>query len=101
MNDFNRTEWNALLNRAQAALRAHRYCRCHEGTARELRRCPLADTSRPDPHAEPRCRQVFRDTQRNLSLLARSAPERERPALRRTVAALELAYRGLEQDGDP
>jgi len=93
MSDFHPLEWNALINRARAALRAELACQAAAGDCRD---CPLAGA---DHQPDSCCLHRFRRTQRRLSALVRSAPPPHRHQLRRTLDALELAFRQGRQEG--
>lgn len=82
--------WNALVNRAQAILRARASCREQAELCSD---CVLASS----PTA---CRKCFRDAQVALYTLAKEAPAPHRYQLRRTVDASELAYRSTPESGE-
>lgn len=92
MPDFHAVEWNALVNRARATLRALDTCCAADAEQAACSQCALAESQR-------RCRQRFRATARQLGMLARQVPEHQRLQLRRTLDSLELTYRGLLQGG--
>jgi hypothetical protein len=96
MSDFHPLEWNALINRARAALRAELACQAAAGDAGDCSNCPLAGA---DDRPGSCCLHRFRRTQRRLSALVRSAPPPHRHQLRRTLDALELAFRQGRQPG--
>lgn len=94
MDRFGDVEWNTLVNRARATLRAQRTCCAGGGSRKACGECPLGGSP-------ARCRQRFRETQGRLYELARQGPRSERLQLRRTVDDLELRYRGLwEKEAD-
>lgn len=94
MDRFGDVEWNTLVNRARATLRAQRTCCARGAQPAACRRCPLGETATG-------CRHRFRTTQGRLYELARQGPPSERLQLRRTVDELELRYRQLwEEEAD-
>ena len=99
---FHSLEWAALINRAQAVLKAIRACRAEGGPAGFCRDCPLAGARLEPDRAAHRfpCRTRFRATQQRLTELAERGPASQRRQLRRTVDSLHLAYCQTREEGD-
>ena len=93
MSDFHAVEWNALVNRARATLKALDTCCAYGQATGDCGQCILATSERD-------CRRRFRATERHLASLVRQVPAPKRLQLRRTLDGLELCYRGLWQGTD-
>lgn len=93
MREFNAVEWNALVNRARATLKALDTCCAYGQASGDCGQCMLAASERD-------CRRRFRATERHLASLVRQVPESQRLQLLRTLDGLELTYRGLWQGAD-
>ncbi|HKJ88125.1 MAG TPA: hypothetical protein VKA48_06420 [Gammaproteobacteria bacterium] len=98
MTEFHPLEWNMLVNRARATLKAQQRC---AGAGALCRKCPMAGggADRTVPPGEACCRSHFRATELRLARLVRNAPPRERRQLRRTLDTLALTYRSTWPQG--
>jgi len=94
-------EWNALVNRAHAILRALRSCQLDGHAEGSCPACPVVGVDREDWVTSPEaaCRAQFRATERRLCRLAREAPRHEQTQFLRTVDGLHLAYRQIGPEG--
>lgn len=95
MPHFHALEWNALVNRAWAILRARNGCLDHSAYGTPGHACPLAASTSPGTRSGQAacCYYRFRATLDGLSGMVWSAPTSYRHQLRRTLDRLELENR--------